>query len=66
MAEAERELASITKAVGELEVRTLLARGVRRAGAVITIRPGPVVSTPLTSPTCSRMLCPLAERHGAP
>jgi len=67
MAEAERELASITKAVGELEVRTLLSGEYDERGAVITIRSGAGgVDAADFAHMLSRMYARWAERHGYP
>ena len=52
LAEAERELVAVTKAVGELEVRTLLSGEYDERGRSSRSAPARVASTPPTSPRC--------------
>lgn len=52
LAEAEAELETIRKDLGELEVRTLLNGEYDQREAVVTIRAAPVGWTPRTSPRC--------------
>jgi peptide chain release factor 2 len=67
MAEAERELASLQKAVGELEVRTLLSGEYDERAAVITIRAGAGgVDAADFAEMLMRMYLRWAERHGYP
>ncbi|MBK6886040.1 MAG: peptide chain release factor 2 [Tetrasphaera sp.] len=67
MAEAERELISIGKAVGELEVRTLLAGEYDEREAVVTIRSGAGgVDAADFAEMLLRMYLRWAERHGYP
>ena len=67
LAEAERELASLKKAVGELEVRTLLAGEYDEREAVVTIRAGAGgVDAADFAEMLMRMYLRWAERHGYP
>ncbi len=67
MVEAERELASLQKAVGELEVRTLLSGEYDERAAVITIRSGAGgVDAADFAEMLMRMYLRWAERHGYP
>lgn len=67
MAEAERELVSLQKAVGELEVRTLLSGEYDERAAVITIRAGAGgVDAADFAEMLMRMYLRWAERHGYP
>jgi peptide chain release factor 2 len=67
MAEAERELTSLQKAVGELEVRTLLSGEYDERAAVITIRAGAGgVDAADFAEMLMRMYLRWAERHGYP
>src|SRR4051794_29605216 len=67
MAEAERELASLRKAVGELEVRTLLNGEYDEREAVVTIRSGAGgVDAADFAEMLMRMYLRWAERHGYP
>jgi peptide chain release factor 2 len=67
MNEAERELTSIRGAVGELEVRTLLAGEYDEREAVITIRSGAGgVDAADFAEMLLRMYLRWAERHGYP
>ena len=67
MAEAERELASLKKAVGELEVRTLLNGEYDEREAVITIRSGAGgVDAADFAEMLMRMYLRWADRHGYP
>ena len=67
MAEAERELASVRKAVGELEVRTLLSGEYDEREAVVTIRSGAGgVDAADFAEMLMRMYLRWAERHGYP
>ncbi|AKU18829.1 peptide chain release factor 2 [Luteipulveratus mongoliensis] len=67
MAEAEKELASVKKAVGELEVRTLLAGEYDQREAVVTIRAGAGgVDAADFAEMLMRMYLRWAERHGFP
>ena len=67
MLEAERELASLLKAVGELEVRTLLSGEYDKREAVITIRSGAGgVDAADFAEMLMRMYLRWAERHGYP
>ena len=67
MAEAERELTSLQKAVGELEVRTLLSGEYDERAAVITIRSGAGgVDAADFAEMLMRMYLRWAERHGYP
>jgi peptide chain release factor 2 len=66
-AEAEKELAAITKAVGELEVRTLLSGEYDEREAVVTIRAGAGgVDAADFAEMLLRMYLRWAERHGYP
>ena len=65
--EAERELAAVTKAVGELEVRTLLNGEYDSREAVVTIRAGAGgVDAADFAEMLMRMYLRWAERHGYP
>jgi len=67
MAEAERELASLKKLVGELEVRTLLNGEYDEREAVITIRSGAGgVDAADFAEMLMRMYLRWADRHGYP
>ncbi|WP_462288488.1 peptide chain release factor 2 [Nostocoides sp.] len=67
LAEAERELAAITKSVGELEVRTLLSGEYDEREAVVTIRSGAGgVDAADFAEMLYRMYDRWAERHGYP
>ena len=67
MAEAERELAALKKAVGELEVRTLLSGEYDEREAVVTIRSGAGgVDAADFAEMLLRMYLRWAERHGYP
>ncbi len=67
MVEAERELAGVKKAVGELEVRTLLSGEYDERAAVITIRAGAGgVDAADFAEMLMRMYLRWAERHGYP
>jgi peptide chain release factor 2 len=67
MAEAERELGSIKKALGELEVRTLLSGEYDERAAVVTIRAGAGgVDAADFAEMLMRMYLRWAERHGYP
>jgi peptide chain release factor 2 len=67
MAEAEKELASVRKAVAELEVRTLLAGEYDERAAVVTIRSGAGgVDAADFAEMLMRMYLRWAERHGYP
>ncbi len=67
MAEAERELTGVTKAVGELEVRTLLSGEYDEREAVVTIRSGAGgVDAADFAEMLMRMYLRWAERHGYP
>src|SRR5665811_1882771 len=67
MREAEAELNSLTKAVGELEVRTLLNGEYDKREAVITIRSGAGgVDAADFAEMLLRMYLRWAERHGYP
>ena len=67
MAEAEKELASLQKAVGELEVRTLLNGEYDQREAVVTIRSGAGgVDAADFAEMLLRMYLRWAERHGYP
>jgi len=67
MAEAERELASLKKVVGELEVRTLLNGEYDEREAVITIRSGAGgVDAADFAEMLMRMYLRWADRHGYP
>jgi Protein chain release factor B len=67
MAEAEAELNSLNKAVGELEVRTLLNGEYDEREAVITIRSGAGgVDAADFAEMLMRMYLRWAERHGYP
>jgi peptide chain release factor 2 len=67
MAEAERELASLQKAVAELEVRTLLSGEYDERAAVVTIRSGAGgVDAADFAEMLMRMYLRWAERHGYP
>ena len=66
-AEAERELESLKKAVGELEVRTLLSGEYDERAAVVTIRAGAGgVDAAEFAEMLMRMYLRWAERHGYP
>ena len=66
-AEAERELESLRKAVGELEVRTLLSGEYDERSAVVTIRAGAGgVDAADFAEMLMRMYLRWAERHGYP
>ena len=65
LAEAERELLAVTKAVGELEVRTLLSGEYDEREAVVTIRAGAgSVDAADFAEMLLRMYLRWAERHG--
>ena len=67
MVEAERELAKVRKAVGELEVRTLLGGEYDEREAVVTIRSGAGgVDAADFVEMLLRMYLRWAERHGYP
>ena len=67
LAEAEKELVTIRKAVGELEVRTLLAGEYDERAAVVTIRAGAGgVDAADFAEMLMRMYLRWAERHGYP
>ncbi len=67
LAEAERELTALRKAVGELEVRTLLAGEYDPREAVVTIRAGAGgVDAADFAEMLLRMYLRWAERHGYP
>nr|WP_281379616.1 peptide chain release factor 2 [Flexivirga oryzae] len=67
LAEAEKELASVQKAVGELEVRTLLSGEYDQREAVVTIRSGAGgVDAADFAEMLLRMYLRWAERHGYP
>jgi peptide chain release factor 2 len=67
LAEAERELAAVRKAVGELEVRTLLSGEYDERAAVVTIRSGAGgVDAADFAEMLLRMYLRWAERHGYP
>jgi peptide chain release factor 2 len=67
MVEAERELAVVKKAVGELEVRTLLSGEYDERAAVVTIRAGAGgVDAADFAEMLLRMYLRWAERHGYP
>jgi len=67
LAEAERELAAVDKAVGELEVRTLLSGDYDAREAVVTIRSGAGgVDAADFAEMLLRMYLRWAERHGYP
>jgi peptide chain release factor 2 len=67
MAEAETELASLKKAVAELEVRTLLSGEYDERAAVVTIRAGAGgVDAADFAEMLMRMYLRWAERHGYP
>ena len=67
MVEAERELAKVRKAVGELEVRTLLGGEYDECEAVVTIRSGAGgVDAADFAEMLLRMYLRWAERHGYP
>ncbi|HEX8971701.1 peptide chain release factor 2 [Oryzihumus sp.] len=67
LAEAEKELVSLRKAVGELEVRTLLAGEYDQREAVVTIRAGAGgVDAADFAEMLMRMYLRWAERHGYP
>jgi peptide chain release factor 2 len=67
LAEAERELAAVRKAVGELEVRTLLSGEYDEREAVVTIRAGAGgVDAADFAEMLMRMYLRWAERHGYP
>ena len=67
MAEAEKELTSLQKAVGELEVRTLLSGEYDSREAVVTIRSGAGgVDAADFAEMLMRMYLRWAERHGYP
>ncbi|WP_460932496.1 peptide chain release factor 2 [Phycicoccus ginsengisoli] len=67
MAEAEAELASLKKAVAELEVRTLLSGEYDERAAVVTIRAGAGgVDAADFAEMLMRMYLRWAERHGYP
>jgi peptide chain release factor 2 len=67
LAEAERELVTVRKAVGELEVRTLLAGEYDERAAVVTIRAGAGgVDAADFAEMLMRMYLRWAERHGYP
>jgi peptide chain release factor 2 len=67
LAEAERELVSLQKAVAELEVRTLLAGEYDERAAVVTIRSGAGgVDAADFAEMLMRMYLRWAERHGYP
>jgi peptide chain release factor 2 len=67
IAEAERELVAIKKALGELEVRTLLSGEYDEREAVVTIRAGAGgVDAADFAEMLMRMYLRWAERHGYP
>src|SRR6478752_5233380 len=66
LAEAEKELVSLRKAVGELEVRTLLAGEYDQREAVVTIRAGAGGVDADFAEMLMRMYLRWAERHGYP
>jgi peptide chain release factor 2 len=67
MLEADRELASLQKAVAELEVRTLLSGEYDERAAVVTIRAGAGgVDAADFAEMLMRMYLRWAERHGYP
>jgi peptide chain release factor 2 len=67
IAEAERELTAIKKALGELEVRTLLSGEYDEREAVVTIRSGAGgVDAADFAEMLMRMYLRWAERHGYP
>ncbi len=67
LAEAERELATVKKAVGELEVRTLLSGEYDERAAVVTIRSGAGgVDAADFAEMLMRMYLRWAERHHYP
>ncbi|WP_427383456.1 peptide chain release factor 2 [Janibacter sp. G56] len=67
LAEAESELESVRKAVGELEVRTLLSGEYDERAAVVTIRAGAGgVDAADFAEMLLRMYLRWAERHGYP
>ena len=67
MVEAERELAVVKKAMGELEVRTLLSGEYDSRAAVVTIRSGAGgVDAADFAEMLLRMYLRWAERHGYP
>jgi peptide chain release factor 2 len=67
MEEAERELATLKKDVGELEVRTLLSGEYDERAAVVTIRAGAGgVDAADFAEMLMRMYLRWAERHGYP
>lgn len=67
LVEAERELVAVTKAVGELEVRTLLSGEYDEREAVVTIRAGAGgVDAADFAEMLLRMYLRWAERHGYP
>lgn len=67
LAEAERELEALKKAVGELEVRTLLSGEYDERAAVVTIRAGAGgVDAADFAEMLMRMYLRWAERHGYP
>ena len=67
MAEAERELTAVQKAVAELEVRTLLSGEYDSRAAVVTIRSGAGgVDAADFAEMLMRMYLRWAERHGYP
>jgi peptide chain release factor 2 len=67
LAEAEKELADLQKAVGELEVRTLLSGEYDQREAVVTIRSGAGgVDAADFAEMLMRMYLRWAERHGYP
>ncbi|SES08461.1 bacterial peptide chain release factor 2 (bRF-2) [Pedococcus cremeus] len=67
LAEAERELVAIKKALGELEVRTLLSGEYDEREAVVTIRSGAGgVDAADFAEMLLRMYLRWAERHGYP
>jgi peptide chain release factor 2 len=67
LAEAEKELSAVQKAVGELEVRTLLSGDYDEREAVVTIRAGAGgVDAADFAEMLLRMYLRWAERHGYP
>ena len=67
LAEAEKELEEVKKAVGELEVRTLLSGEYDERAAVVTIRSGAGgVDAADFAEMLMRMYLRWAERHGYP
>ncbi|MEO7070194.1 MAG: peptide chain release factor 2 [Nostocoides sp.] len=67
MAEAEAELASVRKSVGDLEIRTLLSGEFDQREAVVTIRSGAGgVDAADFAEMLMRMYLRWAERHGYP